>query len=625
MAIERMKFLSMTGNESELDFIIANDLIGSGFQPENTLKVLEKGWKVTYFSYDSTIKEYIKKAKELLNEMDVPYVKKQVELKKKLEEIKEDIDSKSQEISSIYTKIEENEDQLAKIEESIMPIEHLKNLPVALEQLYNLKYMKFRFGKISLENYEQLNNELTNLDVLILELEKTDKEAWILYFTPDKLAEKVDSYFKVMKFERVWLQQEIIGRPVDILTKAKEQITKTKNNTEDLKAKLIDIREQNGREILNDLLQLELLEKINKVKKYMAHDNKGSFYIVGWIPKDNLQELLPKLNKDNVEYVIKNHDEVISTPPTKLRNNRLIKPFESIVKMYGTPNYTEMDPTFFVAITAFLMFGFMFGDVGQGLVIGIIGAILTIRKSNLGPVLIAGGISAIIFGFLYGSVFGNEDIIKGLVPSPMDNITSMLVVGIASGAILIILAMIFNIKNGIKNKDVGKVLFDKNGIAGLVFYIVILALIVGFLVNGQMFISLSISVTLIVVTLLLILFKDNIENLINKNKARQKVSIIEKIFEIIEMLISMASNTISFVRLAAFAINHVGLCMAVYILANMFGTTGRLIVAIIGNIIVIALEGLIVAIQVLRLEYYELFSRFYTGDGKEYIPIEEQK
>lgn len=150
-----------------------------------------------------------------------------------------------------------------------------------------------------------MNNELTNLDVLILELEKTDKEAWILYFTPDKLAEKVDSYFKVMKFERVWLQQEIIGRPVDILTKAKEQITKTKNNTEDLKAKLIDIREQNGREILNDLLQLELLEKINKVKKYMAHDNKGSFYIVGWIPKDNLQELLPKLNKDNVEYVIK--------------------------------------------------------------------------------------------------------------------------------------------------------------------------------------------------------------------------------------------------------------------------------------------------------------------------------
>ena len=91
-----------------------------------------------------------------------------------------------------------------------------------------------------------------------------------------------------------------------------------------------------------------------------------------------------------------------------------------------------------------------------------------------------------------------------------------------------------------------------------------------------------------------------------------------------EKLLSMISNTISFVRLAAFAINHVGLCMAVYILSNMVSGAGSLIVAVIGNVIVIVLEGLIVAIQVLRLEYYELFSRFYKGDGKPYKPIREE-
>lgn len=625
MAIERMKFLSMTGDERNLDFVIANNLIGSGFQPENALKVLEKGWKVTYFPYDSTIKEYIKKAQNLLNKMEIPYVKKQVELKENLNKLKEKIDNVEQEINSIYSEIEENENQIRKLEDSIVPIKHLKNISIDLEKLYNLKYMKFRFGKMSLENYKQLNNELSDIEAITIELEKTDQEVWLIYFTPEKLSEKIDSYFKVMKFERIWLPKEITGKPSDVLKQVEKYISDTKNTNANLKAKLSEKREMNGREISDNLLQLELLEKINKVKKYMAHDNKGSFYIVGWIPKDNLETLIPKLKRDNVEYVIKNHDEVISTPPTKLKNGKLIKPFESIVKMYGTPNYTEMDPTLFVAITAFLMFGFMFGDVGQGLVIGIIGAILMKRKSSLGPVLLAGGISAIIFGFIYGSVFGNENIIKGIVPSPMDNITNMLVVGIASGAILIIIAMIFNIKNGIKNKDVGKVLFDKNGLAGLVFYIVILALIVGLLMNGKMYLSLTLSVILIVVTLLLILFKDNIESLLNKNKNKQKVSIIEKIFEIIEMLISMASNTISFVRLAAFAINHVGLCMAVYILANMFSGAGSLVVKIIGNIIVIALEGLIVAIQVLRLEYYELFSRFYTGDGKEYVPIEEQK
>ena len=107
-------------------------------------------------------------------------------------------------------------------------------------------------------------------------------------------------------------------------------------------------------------------------------------------------------------------------------------------------------------------------------------------------------------------------------------------------------------------------------------------------------------------------------------KVKEKSSFIEKFFGIMEKLLSMISNTISFVRLAAFAINHVGLCMAVYILSNMVSGAGSLIVAVIGNVIVIVLEGLIVAIQVLRLEYYELFSRFYKGDGKPYKPIREE-
>ena len=135
MAIERMKFLSMTGDESNLDFVIANNLIGSGFQPENALKVLEKGWKVTYFPYDSTIKEYIKKAQNLLNKMEIPYVKKQVELKENLNKLKEKIDNVEQEINSIYSEIEENENQIRKLEDSIVPIKHLKNISIDLEKL----------------------------------------------------------------------------------------------------------------------------------------------------------------------------------------------------------------------------------------------------------------------------------------------------------------------------------------------------------------------------------------------------------------------------------------------------------------------------------------------------------
>lgn len=229
-----------------------------------------------------------------------------------------------------------------------------------------------------------------------------------------------------------------------------------------------------------------------------------------------------------------------------------------------------------------------------------------------------------IFGVLYGSIFGREDIIPAIFISPMKNIQTMLIYGIGIGVVLIIIAMILNIKNGIKNKDKKKIFFETNGIAGLIFYLTILISGIYFLLKGKMIVSISILSIFIIVPLIAIMFKDILAEKIFKEKSKEKSSFIEKLFEVVEILLSFASNTISFVRIAAFAINHVGLCMAIYILSEMVTGTGTLVVSIIGNVLVIVLEGLIVGIQVLRLEYYELFSRFYTGDGKEYKPLKEK-
>ncbi len=602
-------------------------LFGSGLQPENALKVLEKGWKLTYFSYDSSIQEWSKKAEDLLKKMNINYLEtnEKIKLEKSFEQIKEEISKYIDDVDNLKNTINEKQKEIKDIQKQLMPISHLKNISINLQDLYNLKYMNFRYGKIPIDNYEEMKNEIVKMNLTIIEAEREENFLWLIYFMPNNITDKVDSFFKVMKFERVWLPGEITGTPIEFINKVNKFIEQNNNSIERIQKQLEEYRESIGKNLLNNYYQLKLLEKINKIKKYMAHDNKGAFYFVGWIPEQNLKSLIPKLEKDEIEYTIKNHDEVATIPPTKLKNPKIVKPFESIVKMYGVPNYSELDPSIFVAITAFLMFGFMFGDVGQGFVILVIGLILMKMKKSLGSIFLAVGISAILFGIVYGSVFGKEDIIKGIIPSPMDNITNMLIAGIAVGAVLIIIAMIFNIKNGIKNKDKARALFDKNGLAGLAFYVIILVLIVGFLLKGKLVISLGLSITLIAIPLLLILFKERIESYLNQNKSKVKSSIVEKIFELIEMLLNIASNTISFVRLAAFAINHVGLCMAIYILSDMVGGAGSVIVGIIGNLIVIALEGLIVAIQVLRLEYYELFSRFYTGDGKEYIPIEDEK
>lgn len=266
----------------------------------------------------------------------------------------------------------------------------------------------------------------------------------------------------------------------------------------------------------------------------------------------------------------------------------------------------------------------MFGDVGHGLVFFILGMILILKKKSYGAILLAGGTSSIIFGFLYGSVFGKENIIKSLFISPMKDITTMLIYGIAVGTIFILMAMILNIVNGIRNKDFKKIFLDKNGIAGILLYGSVLISIAYFYITGKLPVSINIIISIAVILVLIIMFNDNIIAMARREKNRAQSPFVEKVFEIIEMLLSFLSNTISFLRLAAFAINHAGLCMAVYLLADMSSGAGNILISVLGNVIVLVLEGLIVGIQTLRLEYYELFSRFYDGSGKEYKSIKQE-
>ena len=637
MSVEKMKLLSITGKEENIDGFIAEYLLDSGMQTEDAVKVYEKGWKLKKFDYDSTAKELQKICKDILDKYKIKYdISQEADyIQKNLDDIKTELNNIKSSFDKLENEILEKNTMIDELNKRAVVLENAKNLNIDLKALYNMEYLRFRYGRISKSNLDKLEKNLGNLNAIILNIseEEESDNVWIMCIITKESGAKLDRYLTVVKFERFWIPKELDGNPKDMWSECESELQKLNFETENIRDEITRIINRDEEELVNLYAQLNLYIKINNVKKYMAYDENGLFYIIGWVPAKELNRVLPKLSKDkDLKYYVKNHDEVASTPPTKLKNNRLIKPFETIVKMYGLPNYTESDPTLFVAITAFLLFGFMFGDVGHGLIIFIIGFIMERRKITLGTVFKAGGLSSIIFGLLYGSIFGNEEILPTLFVSPMKNIQTMLIYGILIGVILIISAMIMNIKNGIKNKDKEKILFDTNGLAGLVFYLTVLIAGVYFLVNGKMIVSMSFLSIFIVLPLVLIMFKDKITDILFRDKVKEKASqntkentsMIERIFEIIEILLSFASNTISFVRIAAFAINHVGLCMAIYILADMVSGSGSIIITIIGNAIVIVLEGLIVGIQVLRLEYYELFSRFYTGDGKEYKPLREK-
>ncbi len=507
----------------------------------------------------------------------------------------------------------------------LLPINSLSDFNVNIEELINLKYIKFRYGNIPTESIGEIEEGLKRLPAVFLKIEEKEDISSIIYFTTLEYEDTVDAFFNMQEFKRILFPAKFKGSLKEIIFNLKNEYETNKRRIAENERDFKFYKRENKDVLINLYKELKNYEYINKIKKYIMHDKKGTFYMVIWVPALELNSVVNMLKlQEGIDYTIHDGKKEEIKEPTKLKNNKLIKPFEILVNMYGLPNVSEIDPTLFVAITSFIMFGFMFGDVGHGAVIFLIGILLMRKKVGMGPVMVAGGISSIIFGFLYGSIFGKEDILPQKLISPMENINTMLISGIVVGSIFILISMILNIINGIKNKEIGKIFFDKNGLAGFLLYSFVLACVAVYFLKGKLIISISNIVIIAFILILIILFGDKISQKIQKQKEKVSIPIVEKIFDIIEMLLSFASNTISFLRLAAFAINHVGLCMAVYLLANMTTGAGNLLIAIIGNAIIIVLEGLIVAIQVLRLEYYELFSRFYTGNGIEYKTIKAQ-
>jgi hypothetical protein len=355
--------------------------------------------------------------------------------------------------------------------------------------------------------------------------------------------------------------------------------------------------------------------------------------------KEDAEALHRDLAKDaDTFFVLEDSKEhVTSIPPTKLKNIPLLRPFEMFVKMYGLPSYDEFDPTLLIAITYSIFFGFMFGDAGQGLVLLIGGFLLyKFKKIDLAAIISCCGFFSTIFGCLFGSVFGFEDVIPALWLKPTEAMTDLpfvgrlntvFVVAIALGMGVILFTMILNMTTSFKNHDTEKTWFDTNGLAGFVFYFSLAATIVMFM-SGHTLPAAAILIIMFVLPLLVMFFKEPLTAVLEKKS--EKISggvgmfITQGFFELFEVLLSYFSNTLSFVRVGAFAVSHAAMMQVVLMLAGAETGAPSIPVIVLGNLFVCGMEGLIVGIQVLRLEYYELFSRFYKGSGREFKPFYEK-
>ncbi len=301
------------------------------------------------------------------------------------------------------------------------------------------------------------------------------------------------------------------------------------------------------------------------------------------------------------------------------------------VEMYGLPNYEDIDPTPFVAFTYTLLFGMMFGDVGQGLILILVGYLAAkLKGMKLGEIGIRIGISSTLFGFVYGSVFGDEHLLDPLYQSlfhleekPIevmggDFIMPLLICAIAIGAVLILCSIAINMYIQCKHKNWGELLLSQNGVCGTVFYLALVggaAAQVGF---GIPVFSRMYVICLILIPLVLIFLKEPIEQRMEGKKMFPDgfgAFATQSFFELFEVCLSFITNTISYLRVGGFVLSHAGMMLVVTLLMDMTSGAGSIVVAIFGNLFVMCLEGMIVGIQVLRLEFYEMFSRYFSGDG----------
>jgi len=381
------------------------------------------------------------------------------------------------------------------------------------------------------------------------------------------------------------------------------------------------LREQFGPRLHEARLRLALARPLAEAAQAGILGRGGLAALSGWIPRRQLDELRETLDArlhgrywlDPRELAAGDAAEV----PSLVRYPGWLKPFVPLVKSYGVPRYGEFDPALPFAVTYLLLFGAMFGDIGHGAAILLLALAFVRRLGQMAWIGVAAGAVSMLFGFFYGSVFGYEDIVSPRWLSPLHDPIRVLTIAVTFGVGFIVFTLLVNVRNKWAAGRGGEALFDSSGLAGLAFYL------------GAVGILASLAGVADVAQTAWILAGLGIAGVAAFKWHETRAGLGERMLvtsiETLETAINLFSNTLSFMRVAAFSLNHVALALAVFTLAHGLGMVGHGVTLVLGNVVIIVLEGGIVAIQALRLMYYEGFSRFFSGDGRAFVPLRIEK
>lgn len=637
--IVKMKFLNISGPRADIDRVCDTYLSRHEMQLENAVAELRTTDNLLPFVELNPYKDSLAKAEKFSEMITVENVKAQVHMD--TEEMITFIQEINKEYLDLQAKKEVLKQKIEELKTKKSVLEPFSSLEIDIKKVLAYKFMKVRFGRISIDYYHRLEKYLyDNLQGIFMEGTRSDHYVYGCYFVANEDAGKVDSVFNSLHFERIPIVDEYEGMPAEALMAIQRELNAAQAQLKNAEKEEIQLVNDHAAQIkgsTNRLTELSGNFDVRKMAARMEGENKEEYYILcGWMGEKDVEEFLKESEHDDKIFVVveEDRDKFFGEPPTKLNNPKFFKPFEMFIRMYGLPAEDEMDPTIFVALAYTFIFGVMFGDVGQGLCLVIGGGLLyKFKKMDLAGIISIAGLFSTFFGFMFGSVFGFEDVIEAVWLHPAAAMTNLpfigqlntvFIVAVAFGMALNMLVMIFQIINAAKAKDTENLWFSHNGVAGLIFYgflvLTIVLYMTGHKVPGNILLAVFLGGPIIV-----FLFKEPLTNLVEKNNKKMEegkvMFFVQGFFELFETMLSYFSNTLSYVRVGAFAVSHAAMMEVVLMLSGALDGNTNWAGVVLGNLVVCGMEGLIVGIQVLRLTYYEMFSRFYKGSGREFKPF----
>lgn len=528
-------------------------------------------------------------------------------------------------LGAVWTEVSSYEEDLHRLDdeerlarEQLAALANFQHLNIDLSLLRSkTRFLDFYIGIVPRENLRQLEGAVALAEHILHVYMQDGEQAHVVIVGPSDTQEaQLSAVLDAAGARELPIPTGLERTPAELSAELEAQRISIEQRRETLRQTLHAWSQGFKTRLLEARLTLRLAEPMVSLDPSMR--SAGALgYLAGWVPARSVKALETRLGGSLREaFALEVRDPTAAERPlvpTVQRRGWLLTPFSMLVKQYGVPEYGEIDPTPLFAVTFVLMFGSMFGDVGQGAVIALSAWLLRKKLGRFWPFGLMAGLSSMGFGVLFGSIFGEEHLLTPLWMNPLSDPILMLTIALGWGVVFLTLACLMAIYNRLAVGNWSGAILGHHGLINLIFYLALIGGSVNVATAGRFGILPGVLVAASLLTLAA-------HSWVHQ-QASSGERLIVVLIETLETLVGYVSNTLSFLRVAAFSLNHVALSIAIFTLAGMMGTFGHVVTLILGNLFVIVLEGAIVGIQVMRLQYYEGFSRYFSGNGHEFKPL----